>query len=315
MFESPLSVATREYEIVRNRAGADFFLALSPYVQTLLAKRQIRKVIHGLEKEVTEAAERTRNEQVELIGDAKAIREELARRAPEIDNSNMERPENPLAPTWIEYDRDSFLRFDEIAAEPVEIRYSPLPGAGDPEFPLSRLLGILRGRLSAAEHGENPNDPRIRDDLDDLGRQIGNLGRRNEHSLRGYQQDERRLVGLAFARLATFGSDLNPEPTLIESDEDVGRLLDKAIREWGDPRATVRGVVSGERLDDVRQRSAERIEEALKGEVERVHQELLRRLSPFPFWQPTANAMGTFVAGVAATVVAALILQYGFGIG
>jgi hypothetical protein len=50
VFESPLSVATREYEIVRNREGADFFLALSPYVETLLAKRQIRKVIDGLEK-------------------------------------------------------------------------------------------------------------------------------------------------------------------------------------------------------------------------------------------------------------------------
>jgi hypothetical protein len=112
----------------------------------------------------------------------------------------MERPETPLlAPTWIEYDLDSLLRFDEIAAEPVEIRYSPRPGAGDPEFPLSRLLGILRGRLSAAEYGENPNHPRIRNDLDELGRRIGNLGRRNEHSLRGYQQGRAKAVGLAFA--------------------------------------------------------------------------------------------------------------------
>jgi hypothetical protein len=73
--------------------------------------------------------------------------------------------------------------------------------------------------------------------------------------------------------------------------------------------------VSGERLDDARRRSAERVEEALKGEVDRVHQELLRRLSPVPFWQPTAKAIETFVAGVAATMAAALILHYGFGIG
>lgn len=316
MFDRPVEVATREHEFLRSREGADFFLALPKYVEALHANRRIRKVIRELEREVEEASKRTRDEQVGLIEDAKAIRVELARRAPEIDNSNMERPENPLSQTWMEYDLDSFARFDDLADAGVEIRYSPLPDRSDPDSTLSRLLGILRGRLSAAEHGENtPNEPRIRDDLDDLGRRIGNLSRRHEHSLRSYRQDDRTLVGLPFARLATFGSDLNPEPTIIESDTDYRRLLDQLIREWGDPRTAVRMLVNGERLDEGKQRSVATTEATLKGEAERLHQELLRRLSPVPFWRSPVTAGAGLGGAIVATVAAGLILHYGFGIG
>lgn len=315
MFERPLEIATREYEFLRGREGADFFLRLAKYIEALRAKRRIRKVIRGFEQEVEEAAERTKAEQLSLIKEAQAIRLELARRAPEVDNSDMERPDDPMGRGWMEYDLDSFARFDELADLPVEVRYSPLPERGEPDATLNRLIGILRGRLTAAEYGEDPNGPQIRNDLDDLGRRIGNLSERHGHSVRAYRHDERTLVGLAVARLAYFGSDLNPAPTIVDTDTDYARILDQAIRDYGDPRTAVRMLVNRERLDEGRQRSAATTEASLKREAERLHHEVVSRLAPVPIWRPPVRAATVFAGGVATTVAAALILHFGFGIG
>jgi len=314
MSSRAIDLAQNEYDYLQSRKGAGFFLALSQYSTALHDNRRIRKIFGELQKDVDEASQRTKNEQIALIEEAKAIRVDLAHRAPEVDNSDMERPANPLSQTWTEYDRDSFARFDELAAAPVEIRYSPLPSASEPDATMSLLLGILRGRLTAAEYGENPNGPRIRDDLGDLGQRIGNLARRYEHSVRGYKQDDQALPGLALARLVTFGSDLNPEPAMIESDADLGRLLDELIREWGDPRTVVRKLVNGEQLDERTRRSVDATERALKGEAEKLHQELFRRLARVPFWRSPVK-LGAGVSAVATAVVAGLILCYAFGIG
>jgi hypothetical protein len=67
MFQRPVDVATREYEFLRRREGADFFLALRKYVDALLANRRIKKLIRVFEREVEEASQRTTEEQVELV--------------------------------------------------------------------------------------------------------------------------------------------------------------------------------------------------------------------------------------------------------
>src|SRR5262249_32898412 len=159
----------------------DFFLALVPYANALHSRRRIREIVTALEVETQETLQRFVDEQNELIDQAKAIRLELAERAPEIDNSDMERPENPLSDGFMRYELDSFANFDQVADADIRLAYPSIPGEHDDPSPVSKLLGILRGRHRAAEYGEDEgaSAEQRRDDLGDIARRIGNLAERN----------------------------------------------------------------------------------------------------------------------------------------
>lgn len=312
--ETLAEFAGREYEYLRRQEGRDFFLALARYVNALHGKRRIRRAIRRIEHETRDALRHYVNEQSEFVAEAKRIRRSLAERAPEIDNSDMQRPD-PASHERIRYDLDSFARFDELADADMQIGYPVLPRDEDDPGPVRDLIVILRGRLRAAEYGEDgsPNDPQIRDDLGDLGRDISNLSERHGHALRRYRQEARTLPGMAFARLVYFGSDLNPDPVVIETDADIEAWLDRTLTEWGRPKTVVRKLVNGERLDPGEDEYVRETESSLKHEADRFHQELASRLpSQFDLVRQNTPA---FVVGVAGTVVAALILHYGLGIG
>jgi hypothetical protein len=241
--------------------------------------------LERLKTELDGAVKRYVTEQNALVDEARRLRDDLARRAPEVDNSDMERPE-PSNHAYTKWDLDSFARFDDLVERDarLQIGYPTVPRDHDPDpGVVSRLLQILRGRYRAAVYCEDApgGDPEpIRNDLEDLGNAIGKLGGRHDHALTRYRQDARTLPGLAFARLVYFGSDLNPEPPVLESDEDVERWLDKTLREWAAPRTLVRKLVNHEQMDDWERRAAEETEHFLKGELDRLHQELTRRIAP-----------------------------------
>jgi hypothetical protein len=96
--------------------------------------------------------------------------------------------------------------------------------------------------------------------------------------MRYVAMEARTLPGLAFARLVHFGSDLNPDPVVIKTDDDVGQWLDRTLREWGHPKTVVRKLVNGERLEPGERHYLPEIEANLKSEADRLHQELVRRL-------------------------------------
>jgi hypothetical protein len=313
-----IEFAEGEYDYVIGRGGRDFFLSLASYANALHSKSKIREVLSALEAETRTALERFVTEQNGLIEDAKAIRTELAERAPEIDNSAMAEPDH-RSHEWTRYELDSFANFDTLANADREIGYPILPRDDIDPGPISRLLGIIRGRLSAAQYGEdgNINAPPIRNDLGDLARRIGNLSERHRASLQRYRQEARTLPGMAYARLVYFGSDLVADPVQIETDEDMAQLLDRSIREWGQPKTAVRKFANGERLEDWERPSVEETEEALKGEADRLHRELMRRLSRRSFVtvvreEPWAVAI---IGGAVALVVGTLIVYYVFGVG
>lgn len=304
----------REYTYLRQRKGGDFFLALAPYVNTLHGKRLVHQVLRALERETEVALTDFIDQETVFIEEAKRIREELAARAPEIDDSDMERP-NHLSEMRVRYDFDSFANLDRLAVADLDIGYPVLPRDGDDPGPVSRLLIILRGRLRAAEYGEDApgNASKLRDDLEDVGRRIGNLQSRHDAALQSYSQKSRTLPGLAYGRLARFASELVPEPVVFENDEDVDMWLDQTIRELGSPTAVVRKLVNGESLDQWETNTAQETEEALKDELDRLHQELSRRLGPSFIDRFGRNpwivgivvtATGTVIAGLILALVA-----------
>lgn len=320
---SPSEMLIREHTYLRGLDGRDFFLALEPYTAAVSRDETTRRVLDELEAEVSSALSLYKDEYGNFVEEARLIRQELAARAPEIDNSDMERPDE-RSHEWIHYDLDSFARFDELANAELVLGFPTLPDDQlDPGHD-GQLLGILRGRLRAAEYGEDASElaeARIRDDLRDLARRIGNLGEQRAHALRRYRQQSRNLPGVAFARLVHFGATLNPEPDLIEEEADLAQRLERMIREVWTPSRTVRKLVNAEQMDDAEQQYVGDIEATLKAQLDRVHQELLRRapaarrLVELFLRNPVIGLLLGGVVTIIATVASALILVYVFGIG
>ena len=310
--------AEAEYDYLRSRSGRDFFLALSRYAMVLRSKRRVRRIISKVEGEMRQTLEAFVVEQDGLIEDARGIRQDLAARAPEIDNSDMAEPPHAASDRW-RYDLDSFANFDRIAEGNHAIGYPIVPKDDDDPGPTSRLIQILRGRFRAAEYGEDAgiNDPQVREDLDDLGTRIGNLGERHRESVQRYRLHSRTLAGTAWLRLVYFGSGLVAEAVQIERAEDIEQFLDRSLREWLQPKTTVRKLVNGERLDDGERRVAEEIEAFLKEEASRLHREVMARLTTGhrSFFtlvreEPLAVAIvGGSIAAIVSGLILALVLR------
>jgi hypothetical protein len=116
-----------EYDYLRAREGRDFFLALAPYANALNGREVIREILMTLEAETQAALDAFVAEQNGLIDEARAIRIELAERAPEIDNSDMDEPENPAAREWLTYENDSLAKFDRLVEADHRIAFPGLP--------------------------------------------------------------------------------------------------------------------------------------------------------------------------------------------
>jgi hypothetical protein len=203
--------------------------------------------------------------------------------------------------------------FDELVEADIGIAYPTLPNDKVDPGPLGTLLIILRGRLNAAQYGEDgvpERDPKRRPDLDDLWPRLHNLEERRQHSLRAFRQESRTLAGLAHRRLRYFASKLNPDPFIIETEKDERRLIEQAIRDFGSPERVVQKIANAERLDAREEREAQEVATALTAEVDRLHRELTRRIAIAPWWRkaPAALAQHPIVAGVIAAVVGGLIL-------
>lgn len=308
----------RERADLARREGRDFYLQLAPHLDFLAKHRRLRKLIARLEQETQQRLAGFVAAQNRFIEEAAHLRGQVARRAPEVDNSGLERP-GPESQHRFRYDLDSFAHFDELVRVDSGIGYPALPRDGIDPGPVGTLLVILRGRLNAAQYGEDGNptrDENRRPDLDDLVTAVHNLEERRQHALRAFRQESRTLPGLAHARLRLFASELNPAPVIIETDEDRERLVERVIRDFGSPRGLVQKLVNGGRLDEGELREVEEITQSLKEEADRLHRELARQLELAPWWQKALDIVRreplivTIVGGVLTAVLAAIILTF-----
>jgi hypothetical protein len=160
--EPLIELLSREYAHLREREGRDFFLALAPYTDGLRGKWRLRRVLRQFEHEAMRALKRFVAEQNGFIEEARRIRADLAERAPEVDNSDMEEPD-PGSGLRATYELDSFAGFDQLAGNDVSIAYPSLPKDDADPGPLRTLIIILRGRLRAAMYGEDspPKRPKV----------------------------------------------------------------------------------------------------------------------------------------------------------
>src|SRR5712691_10047446 len=124
---SPVSdFAKQEFEYLRERSSRDFFLALDPYLHAIGGQRRIRRVLEAMQRETEQKLQGFVAEQNDFIEQAKEIRDELAARAPQVDNSDMEEPDY-ASRLWARYELDSFARFDGLADGEHRIAYPTQP--------------------------------------------------------------------------------------------------------------------------------------------------------------------------------------------
>ena len=153
--ESVHGFLSREYNHLTALTGRDFFLGLGSYVRELDGRAEIHEILSALKTETDTSLGHFVEEQNGFVEEARKVRADLAERAPEIDNSDLEKPDERTH-AYTAWDLDSFARFDDLVErdKTAEIGYPLLPDAASSPGVVSRLLQILRGRLQAAEYGE-----------------------------------------------------------------------------------------------------------------------------------------------------------------
>ena len=245
----------------------------------------MRQILDRMRADAESAVDRFNATERALANEAFRLRERLAAEAPEIDNTDAPRPEYTSF-AYSGWMLNSFANFDVLAADKRRIEFAPLPYEDQDKTPLRTMLIILRGRLLAAQYGEGTsllgNPPKLRADLDDFERQINNLLERHANTLTMFREEGRALPGLADERLRAFADLLTPEPLVVAEDEDADvvadRMLRRAVAQLGLVGA-IRSALAGQQLQRGEQQVFTKAVVFLRGEVDRLHEELHQRLS------------------------------------
>jgi len=261
-----------------------FVLHLDTYLKAIDSERRARRIVKKLRKEADRALEAFKDGDDERVSELVEIRNRLVDAAPEIGpDHDPPRPDGLDHRLWL---LETISGFDLAAAEKQDLGFSPLPyyAVGNPGS-TQQLVQILRGRIYFAAngmqigHGPEPAEP-LRD-VDALSRDLENIQARYTAAKRQFEQQQLTLPGLAEERLRIFAGGLQPEPFLLREGESEGdfmeRVFNHALEELG-ARGILRKAADGDRLTQAEQQTFDRLVGFLRGEVERLHIELVERL-------------------------------------
>lgn len=279
---------TNRYDHLRALADVDFCRQLDSYLRIADSDRSVRRILKALRGEAAAAAEEFTATDRELTQELRTIRDRLIAAAPEIAPAlDPPEPPDPLEHRhWIMQTTGGFDH--EIQRPEQEFKFAPLPYYTADNNPgrTQALIHILRGRLHVAEWGiaygrRQPPDAKVRDDLAEFGDEIENVQARYTAARTKFKHQERTLAGLAAARLQFVAERLTPEPFLRvpgEGDElFMERALQNVLVQIGDigvlQRAAAGAIFRGAEKDML-----DRLAEFLRGELDRLHAELVDRL-------------------------------------
>jgi hypothetical protein len=286
MAENAADRLERRYQqLVRQERDADFVRQLSTYLTALDAERTVRSIVKRLHDDDEAATDQFNETERELVQEAIDIRRRLAEAAPEIDNSDAPEP-NPATHAYGPWMLDSLAKFDRLANNTQRLVFSPLPYYDTSDkTPLATMLIILRGRLRAAQFGDQggllEDQDNRRPDLDDFGREIHNLQEKHSHALNRFKEQGRTLPGIADERLRAFVAALENEPLLIDANEDEDELAERLFRRGLQQLGIIgvaRSALAGQRLDAGQQEAFRKAIEFLRGEADRLHEEVMAQL-------------------------------------
>jgi hypothetical protein len=281
VLEDVIDLLDRQLAFLLRQSGTAFFEQLAPYVETLRSEPRIEALIEDLKLEALTRRDDFVRHDEEATEELARLREELAGLAPEYDDSALIAPTD-LSASRAAYDF-SYANFDRVASLKSEIGFPTSRGRGRDPSRTGALINILRAKVHEATTGSRSEiaEPRADSPVpDEFHRRFGNLIRRHEAEYNRFALASRSMPGLSALRLERIVEQgLQPEPEQIEADEAADRFIERQVLLAFTDIQLVRTIVFGTTPPDGDEtRRADELENELRVEAERLHEELRRRL-------------------------------------
>ena len=327
---SILELLDHQYGLLRTKDGVQFVQELPRFYRFITAgPHEVVAALNKLREEAKAIEGSFEDHDRTLTGELAALKEELAARAPEADDSGAPRPKGDFRPEpeWIY----GFSNFDQIVADGPDRMIEQQdrdPGKS------GMLIRILQSKLNELQWMTvSPRGLRTRsqtnqrEDLDDLGRRLGNLAERHRHEKQTLLQAFDQHAGFQIQYLDLTIEEMNPPPSRIDSDADHERRANDLFKRWAGGWDAIASAASGGRLDDIARQRLDYHVRQLKPAAEHLYEDLRLKLAASgdgqqdgphdgaagpaepPSWRDDLTALGVIgglVLAAAAAVVGAL---------
>jgi len=251
---------------------ADFLVGVGPFLDVLAAEPRIAPHLDDLRNEALAIFNAQAAVEEQLLPELRALRDDFARLAPDLDDSQREpahETSEPPSPLRIDV---SLARFDEVAkGEPSPIGPDGSGGRG------GELIRILQAKAQEVYRRAEETGQAEPEGMDDWSRRLGNADSAFGHARRATVLRSRTSAGLSLMRLGLVPEALNPRPIERPPGQEPGVYADQMFR-W---------VVGGERplfaavhepLDDSARSWVEDRVDEFRSDVARLREELRRRI-------------------------------------
>jgi hypothetical protein len=262
-------------------SGTDFLRRLGDYRRLLEGDEELRAAIAQLRQEVKDAEERLTREDADFVAELLPIRQELAEREPEADDSDTEKPERydpanrQQANKWHEWIW-TLANFDAVA----EDREEKIVQRDGLDSSRSRMLvAILNAKLHDLVFDFNDRSA-PRPDLMDLYDRANEIGRRQVAAYRRVERLGEESGFLALMHIEYVVDMTDPDPRPLDTAEQRRALMEEAMRapDLVNVREVLRPTEARGPLSEDERNALERVEAQCRPEVDRLHRPLRRRL-------------------------------------
>ena len=289
--------------LLRQTESAAFLIQIEPFLRALRTEPRLDAYLDDVLEEVVGIIDAMEEVDTALTTELVELRRELVELRPEADDSDMKPPSESDSPAArlqarLAY-RGTLAYFDEWAASESEPFNAD--GVGGKA---KTLLRILQNKDTAYLHdveaaaGKDETEGKLEDDsseaqartapdqngpaadgVDAWRRRVGSVQRRYDYAVRLLRLRTRTSPGLALFKLAAVPDELNPPPRII--DEEGQETLSDAsdLSRWMSSESySLFKLAWHERLDAADVSVIDRRVDDLRDAVERVREELRRRI-------------------------------------
>jgi hypothetical protein len=284
----PVELLDRQHQRLQSQEGPEFIHELRRFYEFITAGPNLVVAALAERRADAERIEREFAEHDEqLVPELMTVRAELVALVPEADDSDLRPRRGFHAPsmTWA----FSLANFDEVASGGADASLMP-----QQEFDRSRssmLLRILQNRFRTLQwmqpaqtpHGSpQPTETNQRPQLDDLARRLRNLDDRHRHAAQAFTNAVNTHGGFQVVYLDMAIAEMNPEPTVIETDDDQHAWMNEMFKRVAGGWHVIETAAAGRSLDSRARETLNSLVARLKPPAERVYEDLRMKLAITP---------------------------------
>lgn len=258
----------RQVQFLQRQSGASFLRQLVRWLVLVQRDARVRVHLDDMRGEAIGIFERLWAHDDSAVAEAVRIRDELVAAAPFIDDSHAAYPISDIRSVH------SLKVFDEAARETPAPRLSFTGNEDDSRT--SRLIRILRTKFQEIDSGPNslpePQAERVRAIRETLQR----LEEQHEYAIRALINEKLTNAGTSLLRIENEVENINPPPAT--EGNTFQALLVQVARRMARRGEDLDRVLYDRNAGTDAHAHVEKLAEELKGQVERVHEELRLRI-------------------------------------